>query len=262
MTKLTTTFILLLGLFANAQVGINTNDPNVAAALDINAQSTINYGGLSIPVVTEAQRSTVIVTPASEGTMLFVTYSSGDRCLEIYDGIQDTWQKVNCLTIGPLNLWQQDFDSNITWNYSSDVAFFDNGVDGFYGITTTLPSYSSTIMQDNFIGIDDLNDEGNGTTGFATLTFGTVPVNGNNITIQFDYDIQEWDNNDDVYYTAIVDGVDQTEVFFLNGLGGVSINGTEIISIPNGATTVGFRIRYRQNGPDRAGFDNFRIVRN
>lgn len=260
--KITVTFLLLIGLTLNAQVGINTNDPNAAAVLDINSQSTMNFGGMTLPVVSEAQRNSIPVTTASEGTMLFVTYASGDRCLEIYDGMQNIWQKVNCLTIGPLTLWQQDFDSNISWNYTSDVAFFDNGVDGFYGITTSLPFYSSAIMQDNFIGIDDLNDEGNGTNGFATLTFDTVAVSGNNLSIQFDYDIQQWDNNDDVYYTAVVDGVDQTEVFFLDGLGDVSISGTEIITIPNGASTVGFRIRYRQDGPDRAGFDNFRIIRN
>ncbi|WP_041567193.1 hypothetical protein [Nonlabens dokdonensis] len=253
---------LIIGFFSSAQIGINTNDPDAAAALDINAQNTINFGGLAIPVVSETQRNTIAVTASSEGTMLFVTYASGDRCLEIYDGIQDTWQKINCLTIGPLILWQQDFDTNTTWNYSSDVSFFDNGSDGFYGITTTLPFYSSTIMQNDFVGIDDLNDEGNGTSGFATLTFDTVAVSGNNISIQFDYDIQEWDNNDDVYYTAVVDGVDQTEVFFFDGIGDLSANGTEIISVPNGTSTVGFRIRFRQNGPDRGGFDNFRVVRN
>lgn len=260
--------ILLLFLINTAlvksQVGINTTDLSPAAALTINSQTTVGYGGLSLPKVTEAQRSQVLTTASSEGTLLFVTYASGDRCLEIYDGEDDLWRKINCFTVGPVTIWEQNFDGNTSWSYSSNVSFFNNGTDGFYGITDGLPASSPDVtMNGNFLGIADLNDEGNGTSGFATITFITVAVSGNNLTLEFDYDIYEFDDNDDVYYTVTINGVDQTEVFFINGSSNLSISGTEVITIPNGTTSIGFKIRIRQNdSSDRAGFDNFKIIRN
>lgn len=255
--------ILLFSTIATAQVGLNTVTPSMAAAFDMNSAKTINYGGLKIPMVTEAERALIPVTAQSEGTMIYVTYTNGDRCLEIYDGLQSVWQKINCHTLGPVILWEQNFDGNTSWGYSSDVAFFNNGSDGFYGITTGIPSFSPDVVMDgNFLGIDDLDDEGNGTRNFATITFNTVAVSGNNLTLSFDYDIFQFDNDDDVYYTVTVNGVPQPEVFFVDGLADLSTSGTEIITLPSGTTSVGFSFRIRQNGPDRAGFDNFRIIRN
>lgn len=92
-------FIILLGSFlTTAQVGINTAVPNHAAALDV-SNKTVNFGGLKIPIINESQINQVATTAASEGTILFVNYPTGNRCLEIYDGLQDVWQKINCLRI-------------------------------------------------------------------------------------------------------------------------------------------------------------------
>lgn len=163
---------------------------------------------------------------------------------------------------GTFSAVAQDFDANTSWGYSTDVAFFDNGADGFYGIDdgTLLTDITNATFSGNFLGLEDLNDEGNGTTGFATLTFNTINTTGaTGIEISFDYDVFEFDTNDDIYYTVILDGVDQTEVFFVNGLSDFSTMGTETIAIPDGTSTVGFRIRFRQNGPDQLGFDNFTL---
>lgn len=256
--------IILFSTFAGAQVGIRTSNPSVAAALDINSERTTGFGGLKLPTVTNSQRDNdILLTAASEGTMLFVVYPNGDRCLEIYDGLQSVWQKINCLTLGPVILWEQNFDSNTTWGYASDVSFFNNGSDGFYGITTGIPSSSPDVVMDgNFLGIDDLDDEGNGTSGFATITFNTVAVSGSNLTLSFDYKIYEFDTDDDVYYTVTINGTPLPEVFFIDGFSNLSRSGTETIALPAGTTSVGFSIRIRQDGPDRAGFDNFRIIRN
>ena len=92
--RILTTFLLFVSIVVNAQVGINTDIPNDATALDIHAENTINFGGLKLPVVTEAQRTNnIAVTAASEGTMVFVTYARGVRCLEIYDGIERRVQR-------------------------------------------------------------------------------------------------------------------------------------------------------------------------
>ena len=262
MYKIITIILFLVAPFyAFSQVGINTQIPSDAASLDVNSTMNTGLGGLKLPTITNTQKSSIAVTPASEGIILFVTYPSGDRCLEIYDGVQDIWQKINCLTVGRLVLWEQDFDINTTWNYASDVSFFNASSVNFYGITNSLGSIS---LDNNFLGVYDLNSTniGFGTSGFATVTFDTVAVTGNNLTVEFDYDIDGWDTSDDLYYTVSVDGVTQTEVFFIDGASGLSVSGTEVISIPNGTTTIGFEFKFRQNGPDQAGFDNFRIVRN
>ncbi|MEP5131215.1 MAG: hypothetical protein ABJQ64_01520, partial [Nonlabens ulvanivorans] len=96
---------LILPMISAAQVGINTDLPNAAAALDIYGQNTVGYGGLSIPLVTESQRGLITTTPQSEGTIVFVSYTSGVRCLEVYDGLQDVWQKINCLNLDPIILY-------------------------------------------------------------------------------------------------------------------------------------------------------------
>lgn len=183
--KITSILLLLLSLTINAQVGINTNDPNVAAALDINAQSTINYGGLSIPVVTEAQRSTVIVTPASEGTMLFVTYSSGDRCLEIYDGIQDTWQKINCLTLAPVVLYSEDFES-----YSTGTGINGSGNSGDYPASVTqwtLNDVNGTLASSDYVETRSGELEINDTNGPIEFDTQSINISGySNISFSID----------------------------------------------------------------------------
>jgi hypothetical protein len=153
----------------------------------------------------------------------------------------------------------QDFDGNTTWNYTSDVLFFDNGTDGFYGITNALNNILNTT---NYIGLFDLNDEDdNGTSGFATVSFDTINVAGhNNVTMSFDYEIFGFDNGDDVYYTVTINGVEQTEVFLIDGTNELSQSATVTVNIPDGSTSVALKFRVKQNGiEDAASFDNFRV---
>jgi len=78
-----------------AQVGINTANPNAAAVLDIEAQQTVGFGGLQIPLVTPAQRNLISTTTASDGVLIYVDYTT-NQCLEIYDGVTDSWQQITC----------------------------------------------------------------------------------------------------------------------------------------------------------------------
>lgn len=80
---------------AHAQVGINTTNPNAAAALEVEAQQTIGFGGLQIPLVTPAQRNLINTTTASDGVLIYVDYTT-NQCLEIYDGVTDSWQQITC----------------------------------------------------------------------------------------------------------------------------------------------------------------------
>nr|WP_321231937.1 T9SS type A sorting domain-containing protein [uncultured Psychroserpens sp.] len=163
----------------------------------------------------------------------------------------------------------QDFDSTAPeWTYTNDIAFFDNGwgTDGYYGIIDIAdaspidnPQFSGNILGDN-----DLNDEGNGTTGWATITFSTIDVSSyENVKVKFDWDIQGYVNNsNDAQYRLIYDGVNEPRVFLLDGNGAIdSDEGSISIDVPSSVNTVALEVRVRNNRlAGFSGFDNFRIV--
>ncbi|MCK8480535.1 T9SS type A sorting domain-containing protein [Psychroserpens algicola] len=164
----------------------------------------------------------------------------------------------------------QDFDASTPeWNYSSNVATFDNGwgTDGYYGLIDISsaspldnPSFSNTIFGEN-----DLNDEGdNGTTGFATLSFDPIDISSfENVKLSFDWDVHGYVNNsDDAQYRLVYDGVNQPVVFLLDGNGAIDTDeGTVSIDIPDAVSTIALQIRVRNNGINGySGFDNFKLV--
>ena len=160
----------------------------------------------------------------------------------------------------------QGFEQNAgdTWSVTFSTPPCTNGQDRWDYSTTLSSILPSAGAQ--FWGITDLN--GNcGSAAGETMTFPNISVAGQvGVFISFDYNILGYDLNDDVFYTVVIDGVDQTEVQLIDGMngGGVSTTGyaTEMINIPNGTTTVGLRVRVIQNGPDFAGFDNFIVDAN
>ena len=174
----------------------------------------------------------------------------------------------NTVTLaGPTCIAIQDFDGTNTWTYSSDVSFFDNGFgsDGFFGINPIGSSspLSNVEFSGNILAENDLDDEGNGTTGFATVTFSSVNVSSyNDVVISFDYDIEGYNaNDDDAKYEIFHDGVGQGEVFILDG-NGVPEDATGSISesVPNSVGQVSLTISIRNNGGSGySGFDNFAV---
>lgn len=188
------------------------------------------------------------------------------QCLQIWNGT--TWEDIHCLNEVALQGVFQNFDLNTSWGYTTDVPFFDNGNDGFFGITSGANGGFSnlTTLTNNFLGIMDLDDEGmNGTPGFATITMNTIDISGASagVTLTFNYEFFEFDTGDDAYYTITIDGIPQTEVQLINGLADLSVSGTVSAIIPPGSSSVSLSFRIRQDGVgDFAGLDNFAIIPN
>ncbi len=158
--------------------------------------------------------------------------------------------------------------ANDDWNYSNDVAFFDNGWgdDGYYGIIHIEEAapidYAS--LADSILGENDLDDEGdNGTTDFATTQFEEVDISAySNVSLSFDWDVEGYNaSDDDAKYELFYNGVSQGEVFLLDG--GVDPEdgeGTETINIPDTVNTLALHIMVRDNGATGySGFDNFTV---
>ena len=250
---------------SHGQVGINTTSPSPASILEIRStQDNIHFGGLMPPRVPSiASRNTICPSFSDIGLLVFV---EGIQCLQIWNGT--SWEDIHCLNEVSLLGIFQNFDLNSSWGYSSDVAFFDNGIDGYYGITNASNGGFSnlTTLTNDFLGIMDLDDEGmNGTSGFAIITFNTIDVSGANAgsVLSFNYEFFEFDIGDDAYYTVTIDGIPQTEVQLINGLSNLSLSGNVSVPIPPGTGTVGLSLRIRQDGAgDYAGFDSFAIVPN
>ncbi len=178
-----------------------------------------------------------------------------------------------------------DFDGTTPeMSISTSVPFFIGGPnntapsDGFFGIhdanaddTDGTPAdtgmgsgdvnkVNAAPISGDFLFVNDLDDEGDNGAPEATVTFGPVNVSGEtNIIFSFDYQEDGFDNGDDVFYTLVLDGVDQSEVQFINGNGSTS-SGTIAVSVPDGTGTVSLKLRIDQNGDDAAGFDNFRVT--
>ena len=169
--------IYCLTVISIAQVGIGTTTPSIASALDINATSNggLTYKGMLLPrVPTIANRSTINPNATSDtGMLLFLEQT---QCIQMWNG--GSWEDIHCLNSIEFGGFAQNFDLATSWGYTSDVPFFDNGIDGFFGITDASNSIFSnlTSLTNNFLGIRDLDDEGNGTSGLATLTFNTINV--------------------------------------------------------------------------------------
>ncbi|WP_298754897.1 T9SS type A sorting domain-containing protein [uncultured Psychroserpens sp.] len=171
---------------------------------------------------------------------------------------------------GPLiNLAIQDFDgSSPEWTFTNDTPFFDNGwgTDGYYGLidAADIAPLDFEFLSGNILGENDLNDEGNGAVGFATVTFDTVDVSVyTNVQITFDWDIEGYvQNNSDVYYRLILDGVSQPIVYLVDGNGPIdSDEGSVLINIPDATNTVGLELSIRNNLlTGFSGFDNFRVA--
>ncbi|MBL4663536.1 MAG: hypothetical protein JKY22_08280, partial [Flavobacteriaceae bacterium] len=214
-------------------------------------------------VPTIANRNSIAPATVDKGLLVFVEETD---CLQLWNGL--AWENIHCLNTALPTGTYQNFDLSSSWGYSSDVPFFDNGSDGFFGITDNNNGGFSNItnLTNNFLGILDLDDEGtNGTSGFATITFNTIDTSAalNGVTLSFDYEFFEFDTGDDAFYTVTIDGIPQAEVQLIDGLSNLSLNGNILVNIPPGTLSIALSIRIRQNGVgDYAGFDNFSIIPN
>lgn len=259
------TFVLLfLSSVAVAQVGIGTTNPSPASMLEVSSTSNdIDYKGFMPPRVNLEQRDLIPVSSEDAGLIVFIDEpSEAEQCLQIWNGID--WQNIYCINdIGFSNV-VQNFDSGTSWSYSTDVAFFESNT-GFFGIGNAEQFSAITTLTNNFLAINDLNNDENGTSAFATISFDPVDVSSlpNGATVSFNYEFVEFDNGDDAFYTLVIDGVDQEEVLLIDGQADLSIDGVVNEIVPPGTASVALRIRIKQDGArDYAGFDNFVISAN
>ncbi|NOQ92374.1 MAG: choice-of-anchor D domain-containing protein, partial [Flavobacteriaceae bacterium] len=166
----------------------------------------------------------------------------------------------------------QDFDeTDPQWNYTSDIPFFDNNNNGFFGVhngdndndtnDTGISSNANNITSLNiindFLFINDLNDEGvNGTNGEAKLTFDTLDIaTYSNVYLSFDYEIIAFESSDYVNYQIIEDGI-HSEIKTLPKNDSVTI----IIPILNKTQFISLNILIKQNGiNDYAAIDNIKL---
>lgn len=266
MRKLCIVLVSLMSQGLYSQVGIGTTSPTNTSMLEISSTSDggATYKGFMPPrAPTILNRNAINPSVGDLGLIVFVEET---ECLQIWNGT--AWEDIHCLNTVINTGVYQNFDLSTSWGYSSDISFFDNGTDGFYGITnSTNGGFSNiTTLTNNFLGILDLDDEGvNGTSGFATITFNTIDVSGaaGGVTLSFDYEFFEFDTGDDAFYTVTIDGIPQAEVQLINGFANLSLSGNVSVNGPPGTTNIGLSIRIRQDGAgDYAGFDNFAIIPN
>ncbi|MDG5490151.1 T9SS type A sorting domain-containing protein [Psychroserpens sp. SPM9] len=247
----------------------------IVIAIDGNGSQDLDYNGIISVVAAGSLEPSLINYTMTNGSATFdsivFTEKETVTTLLAFGGglspaVSDPFD-VN----GPLIcIAVQDFDTSTPeWNYSTNVATFDNGwgTDGYYGpidISSAAPldnpAFSNTIFGEN-----DLNDEGdNGTTGFATLTLDPIDISSfENVKLSFDWDVHGYVNNsDDAQYRLIYDGVNQPIVFLLDGNGAIDTDeGTVSIDIPDAVSTIALQIRVRNNGINGySGFDNFKLV--
>ena len=156
---------------------------------------------------------------------------------------------------------EQDFDSNTSWGFSSDVAFFDNGTDGFYGETdNSRAGFNLTTLTDEFLGVRDLDDEGDNGASMATVTFANVNTAGlSNIVMSFDWQVAGFDTGDSFDYEFFADGVSLGNNTAIGNSSGFSSSGTISSPVIASASNVSMFLKITQNGSDFGGWDNFQV---
>ncbi len=167
----------------------------------------------------------------------------------------------------------QDFDETTPeWNFTTDIPFFDNSSNGFFGIhngdndadtndtgfSSKALNISSLAILNDFLFIHDLNDESeNGTNGEAIIEFDSMDVSAYfDMEITFDYEVFEFENPDYIVYEVIEDGIlSVTETLPKNGQGSISF------FIKNATNNLSFRVIIKQDGiADYAAVDNVKLV--
>jgi hypothetical protein len=140
-----------------AQIGINNENPDASAALDI----TSTTGGLLIPRMTNAQR--LAITPPAAGLQVFVTDFEGGRFM-FYDGtewgtLSFTEKRPDAPTIGTATAISSG---------EATVPFTAPSSDGGSAIT----SYTATSSPGDFTGT--ISQSGSGSIIVSGLTSGTA----------------------------------------------------------------------------------------
>lgn len=146
--------------------------------------------------------------------------------------------------------------NQITGTYDPALESFSDS-DDVWGIVSSLAGIDLT---DNFLGAQDVENDDNPRGNDVVATFGPVDVSAIGAgAFSFSYDIDGFDNGDDVFYTLTVDGLAQSEVALTATSG--TIDGTVSVPFDASAMSVTLEIRIDQNGGgDQAGFDDITVA--
>ncbi|MFD0964450.1 hypothetical protein ACFQ1O_10580 [Pseudofulvibacter geojedonensis] len=188
-----------------SQVGIGTTTPSSAAVLHIETANyiTTKVGGFIMPVVTEAEQTSIPVTAADDGLMVFVSDpSTGKWCWDIYDGDQAVWRSINCAPVPVCNtqIYLEDF-SGYTLNTGRDRRTNSGDYPG--GVTWTVDDSAADFLgQDNDYAYTNATGqfELNNTDGPVSFITQAVTISGY-ATVCFSVDIDasgnlEYDHSD------------------------------------------------------------------
>ncbi|MDP2161363.1 MAG: hypothetical protein Q8K02_12820 [Flavobacterium sp.] len=146
--------------YIQAQVGINTTTPNPNAVLDVHsAFAGGGYGGFMPPKVTLAQRNSIVTTAADDGLLVYVSFPSGNRCLQLFNGATLVWEDLKCFdgppSVTQLRIFGDYVNNQPQYTFSSgDILYRNINLENFTtGSTSGVCSgavnrvqYSSIIL--------------------------------------------------------------------------------------------------------------------
>ena len=155
----------------------------------------------------------------------------------------------------------QDFDASTSWAVTLNPpdGTFQSTAD-VWGVRDPASFSFVSVGSGNFLAARDVENPDNPNGTFVTGTFASQSVDpAASHVITFDYDIVGYDGGDRVSYEVVVDGVaGPSNNVFVGSTAVKDASGTETISVPAGASTIGLIITVVQNGgSDYAGLDNF-----
>ncbi len=164
----------------------------------------------------------------------------------------------------------QDFDGTTpNWNFSTSIAQFisNDGTDYFTVVSPdTIPALNSANFSGQIFGERDLfsPDGTDPDNVFVDIEFATLNISEyTDVELSFDYQIVGYNaSTDDAKYVLTLDGVDQPEVFIVDGGNDPQdAEGTITIPISTEVQQVKLTISVRNDGNSGySGFDNIQLT--
>ncbi|MBZ9652586.1 beta strand repeat-containing protein [Psychroflexus montanilacus] len=164
----------------------------------------------------------------------------------------------------------QDFDgTQPEWLFSTSIPTFDNGWgNGFFGVINSddASPLASGSFVNNIFGENDLNDNnGDGTSEFASLEFVTVDISGyTDVNFSFDWEVVGYNvSSDRIEYEVFFDGVSEGRNTLFEGGTTEDASGTFTLSIPDTVSEVSFSYFIQNDGlTGYSGLDNVKLTGN
>ena len=202
MKKIGLLLFAMVSLATNAQVLIDdttpaNSAPESSAVLELNSETR----GFLLPRLDAAPANPV------DGLIYF---DNQQNCLRLYKNVSEGWVDVTTCDAILGSVFEQNFDDLTTWSYTPSPAPYNVSGD-IWDIVASLSNFS---FDNNFWGMQDLNNNNGGGTFLHTLKFQSIDLtNANGATLSFDYESTGMNTTGDRYgYELFYDGVSQGQV--------------------------------------------------